>query len=329
MATRRSPRSRIGPAQSAVELCSSVSSTSITTSTNTTGNTSNNNKQRIIKESSFSSGTSDVGIPESTIGLVAVTTTTTTGAVGAVGVSEMNIFYSSKASGYDVIHSNDDGIDKKVIPASIITSRSQEVPIFEPVLSAAATSSNNNNNKKKKKRTLESYSNRKNYSNDLMQQDNIHQDSFLPRSSKEKQQQQQQHKHQGGISWIVIQITVIASIGGILFGYDLGVISGALPQLTKTFALTESQQELVVSVLYIGGLIGAGVGGPLCDTFGRKTTILLTDIIFASGAILLLLAPSFEIVILGRIILGFGIAISGIADVSYLHEISPLHIRYV
>jgi MFS family permease len=131
------------------------------------------------------------------------------------------------------------------------------------------------------------------------------------------------------ISWFVIQITIIASIGGILFGYDLGVISGALPQLTTTFDLSSSQQELAVSILYLGGGIGASLGGSLCDSIGRKQTILLTDIVFGAGAIILYAAPTFAWVVFGRIVVGFSVAVSGIADVSYLHEIAPVHVRYV
>lgn len=128
-------------------------------------------------------------------------------------------------------------------------------------------------------------------------------------------------------SWFVIQVTLIASLGGILFGYDLGVISGALPQLMQTFDLTNSQSELVVSILYLGGGLGACIGGALCDACGRKRAIMYTDLAFLLGAGLLWAAPNLSTVILGRIVVGFAIAVSGIADVSYLHEIAPVQFR--
>jgi MFS family permease len=109
----------------------------------------------------------------------------------------------------------------------------------------------------------------------------------------------------------VIQVTSIASLGGILFGYDLGVISGALPQLKATFDLTNSQQELAVSILYLGGGLGATVGGSICDLFGRKRAILMTDVWFLIGSLILYAAPTFQVVVLGRIVLGFAIAVSG------------------
>lgn len=125
----------------------------------------------------------------------------------------------------------------------------------------------------------------------------------------------------------VMQVTAIASLGGILFGYDLGVISGALPQLIQVFDLTNRQSEVCVSILYLGGGIGAALGGPLCDSFGRKRAILITDIIFAIGGFLLFAAPNFATIVLGRVVVGFAIAVSGIADVSYLHEIAPVQFR--
>lgn len=121
----------------------------------------------------------------------------------------------------------------------------------------------------------------------------------------------------------VIKAVSIASLGGILFGYDMGVVSGALPQLKNSFDLTQSQQEMVVSFLYLGGGIGAAVGGSLCDSLGRKAGILITDVIFVIGAALLYFSWDLPSVLVGRIIVGFGVSVSGIADVAYLHEISP------
>jgi MFS family permease len=128
-------------------------------------------------------------------------------------------------------------------------------------------------------------------------------------------------------SCFVIQVTFIASLGGILFGYDLGIISCVLPQLITAFSLSSKEQELIVSILYLGGAIGATVGGSMCDLFGRKKSILLCDIIFGFGAAILYAAPNVSTIVFGRIVVGFAIALSGIADVTYLHEISPIRFR--
>mmetsp|Transcript_708 Transcript_708/g.1127 ORF Transcript_708/g.1127 Transcript_708/m.1127 type:complete len:520 (-) Transcript_708:203-1762(-) len=125
----------------------------------------------------------------------------------------------------------------------------------------------------------------------------------------------------------VIKATIAASLGGILFGYDMGVTSTALPQLTNVFNLTEGQQEMLVSFLYIGCIFGATVGGYLCDRHGRKKTILVTDCVFILGAYVLYSASTFDVVLFGRILIGFAVAVSAIADVAYLHEISPRQYR--
>jgi MFS family permease len=128
-------------------------------------------------------------------------------------------------------------------------------------------------------------------------------------------------------SWFIIQVTVIASLGGILFGYDLGIISCTLPQLIIAFNLSNKQQELIVSILYLGGTIGATLGGSICDIFGRKKSILLCDVIFTFGGIILFSAHNVATILIGRIVVGFAIALSGIADVTYLHEIAPTQFR--
>ncbi|KAL7579455.1 hypothetical protein ACA910_014115 [Epithemia clementina (nom. ined.)] len=125
----------------------------------------------------------------------------------------------------------------------------------------------------------------------------------------------------------IIKVSAIAGLGGILFGYDLGVVSTALPLLTEYFALSKTKEEWVVSILYVGGFLGAVLGGYMCDSLGRKTSILITDVVFILGAFILFLAPTYAIVVLGRVVVGFAVAVSGIADVCYLHEIAPLEWR--
>ena len=125
------------------------------------------------------------------------------------------------------------------------------------------------------------------------------------------------------LSWFVIKVTLMASIGGCLFGYDMGAIAGALPQLKAYFDLSDSQAEWVVSILYLGGGLGATVGGTCCDVVGRQRSIVITDVIFMVGAAMLFFSSTLTEVYFGRLVVGFAIAVSGVADVSYLHEIAP------
>lgn len=81
-----------------------------------------------------------------------------------------------------------------------------------------------------------------------------------------------------------LRAIVTASVGGILYGYDMGIISGSLPLLSSYFQLTPSEVDWIVSLLYFGGGLGAATGGFICDWLGRKLAILITDV---SGCVLL------------------------------------------
>lgn len=129
------------------------------------------------------------------------------------------------------------------------------------------------------------------------------------------------------ITPFIRKCTAVACLGGILFGYDLGVISGALPSLASSLQLTDSQSETVVAFLFIGSVIGSFIGGHICDRIGRKSSILVCDCIFLVGSIVLALAPNYAVVLFGRIVVGMAVAVSAIADVSYLTEIAPEHHR--
>jgi MFS family permease len=123
---------------------------------------------------------------------------------------------------------------------------------------------------------------------------------------------------------VYVQAILTASVGGILYGYDMGVISGALPSLAAYFELTSIQQEWIVALLYFGGGVGAATGGFACDLFGRKRAILITDVMFFIGAVLLFGAQSVSALMVGRFVVGWAVAVSAIADVAYLHEISSV-----
>src|SRR5664279_3781578 len=76
-----------------------------------------------------------------------------------------------------------------------------------------------------------------------------------------------------------------AALGGLLFGYDTGVISGAILFITRQFSLSSTMEELVVSSVLVGAVIGAIIGGVLTNRFGRRTMIILAGIIFTVSAV--------------------------------------------
>ncbi|WP_252189770.1 MULTISPECIES: sugar porter family MFS transporter [unclassified Rhodococcus (in: high G+C Gram-positive bacteria)] len=125
------------------------------------------------------------------------------------------------------------------------------------------------------------------------------------------------HSHRLGI------IAVVATFGGLLFGYDTGVINGALAPLEEDLHLTSFTEGLVVSILIFGAAIGALVGGRMSDRFGRRHNILVLAIIFMIGTLGCVLSPTWEILALFRFVLGLAVGGASATVPVYLAEMSP------
>src|SRR5277367_3247063 len=111
----------------------------------------------------------------------------------------------------------------------------------------------------------------------------------------------------------------ITALGGLLFGYDTGVVSGALLFLKKDFGgLSSFQQELVTSLLLVGAVIGALTAGRLADRIGRRITVLLTALVFIVGVLLVAFAPAYPVLLIARIIIG--LAVGAASMVVTLHR---------
>ena len=120
---------------------------------------------------------------------------------------------------------------------------------------------------------------------------------------------------------------IFAAIGGLLFGYDTGVISGALIFIKQSFGLSIFQQELAVSSVLVGAAVLAITGGSLSDRFGRRKMLLITSVVFIAGALVCAAAGSIEILIFGRVIVGMGIGLASSVVPLYISEISPANAR--
>jgi len=108
----------------------------------------------------------------------------------------------------------------------------------------------------------------------------------------------------------VYMAAIFAAIGGLLFGYDTGVISGALIFIKKTFGLSTFEQGLAVSSVLVGAAVTAITGGSLSDRFGRRKMLLITSVIFMAGAVVCSAAGSIQVLVVGRVILGVGIGLA-------------------
>ncbi len=118
-----------------------------------------------------------------------------------------------------------------------------------------------------------------------------------------------------------------AALGGLLFGYDTGVISGAELFIRRDFTLSTFALEVIVSGVLAGASVGALGGGRLADLFGRRKLLIATAIIFAAGALLCAVAQSPQILIVGRIIVGLGIGLSSSTVPVYISEVAPADAR--
>ncbi|VVA32563.1 PREDICTED: inositol transporter [Prunus dulcis] len=128
----------------------------------------------------------------------------------------------------------------------------------------------------------------------------------------------------------VLRLAFSAGIGGLLFGYDTGVISGALLYIRDDFKSVDRKtvlQESVVSMAVAGAIIGAAIGGWLNDRFGRRTAILIADFLFFIGLVVMASAPNPALLIVGRVFVGLGVGMASMTAPLYISEASPAKIR--
>jgi SP family sugar:H+ symporter-like MFS transporter len=122
-------------------------------------------------------------------------------------------------------------------------------------------------------------------------------------------------------------IYFFGALGGLLFGYDTGVISGALLFIPDDFKLTPFLQGAIVAALLLGAMVGAACAGRLSDRFGRRNLIIAAALIFTVGSLLAAFAPSVGVLIAARFIIGLAVGSAALVVPLYLSEIAPTEIR--
>src|SRR5438132_842789 len=126
----------------------------------------------------------------------------------------------------------------------------------------------------------------------------------------------------------IYAISLVAALGGLLFGYDWVVIGGAKPFYEKFFRLTDpSQQGWAMSCALVGCLVGALVSGSLSDRFGRKRLLIAAGLVFAISSIGTGMASSFAVFVPWRIMGGFAIGMASSLSPMYIAEIAPAQFR--
>ena len=125
----------------------------------------------------------------------------------------------------------------------------------------------------------------------------------------------------------LLTYSIIAALGGLLFGFDTGVISGAIPFIRGEFELTKYQEGFAVSNLMIACTVGALIAGPIADWAGRKKVLILCGLLFLISAIFSALPQSFMELVIARFIGGLGVGVASVVSPMYITEISPANIR--
>ena len=122
-------------------------------------------------------------------------------------------------------------------------------------------------------------------------------------------------------------ISIVACLGGLLFGYDTGVSNGAEGPMAQELGLSLLQLGIVISSLIFAAAVGALIGGQISDAIGRRKTIILLAIMFFVGVLFVVFSPGFEILVAGRIILGLAVGGASTVVPVYLAELAPYEIR--
>ncbi|WP_346845612.1 sugar porter family MFS transporter [uncultured Rothia sp.] len=122
-------------------------------------------------------------------------------------------------------------------------------------------------------------------------------------------------------------VAAVVTLGGLLFGYDTGVINGALSPLSQELGLSALGEGTVTSSLLIGAALGALGMGRISDAIGRRKAVFVLSILFIVGVALCSLAPSMSMLLTGRVVLGFAVGGASIVVPVYLAEMSPYEIR--
>jgi MFS family permease len=132
---------------------------------------------------------------------------------------------------------------------------------------------------------------------------------------------------QGALQASGRRIYFFGALGGLLFGYDTGVISGAILFITEDFGLSPFMQGAVVAALLLGAMVGSALAGPLSDRLGRRRLIMIAAVIFTVGALAAAAAPSAWTLVAARFVIGLAVGCAALVVPLYLSEIAPTRLR--
>ncbi|MCL6632773.1 MAG: sugar porter family MFS transporter [Alicyclobacillus herbarius] len=136
----------------------------------------------------------------------------------------------------------------------------------------------------------------------------------------------QQGETKASLGYVIV-IVAIASLGGLLFGYDTGVIAGANGFLQSEFHMTAAMTGLVSSSIDLGAMLGVLIAGYLGDKLGRKKALVIAGVTFLISSVVTALAQGVSMLVVGRFIGGIGIGLASLLSPLYIAEMAPAKIR--
>ena len=128
-------------------------------------------------------------------------------------------------------------------------------------------------------------------------------------------------------SWYIYKATLVAAVGGLLFGYDTAVIAGAIGFMKTFYSLSDAMTGWVASCALLGCVVGAMYAGKLSDNIGRKKVLMLAALLFAVSSLGTAFAPNLNFFVAFRIVGGMGIGIASVLSPMYISEMAPAEIR--
>lgn len=135
------------------------------------------------------------------------------------------------------------------------------------------------------------------------------------------------HEDEQGSRFYIYYLTCFATIGGLLFGYDTGIISGSMLLIGDNWKLSTIWKELIVSATVGAAALFALIAGYLTDCLGRKKVVMFASVIFTGGAVLMAVSPGKEVLLAGRLVVGAGIGFASMSIPVYVAEAAPADIR--
>lgn len=125
----------------------------------------------------------------------------------------------------------------------------------------------------------------------------------------------------------IYTVSAIAAVTGLLFGFDTGIISGALLFIEKDFVVSIEMKEFIVSSVLLGAMFGSLLSGRLTDRFGRRRLMLIISALFVFGTVVASFATEVYAILFGRLFIGFAIGMGSYTAPLYIAEVSPYELR--